>query len=258
MFVLVTGASGAIGHTVTRGLSAAGHRVRGFDRGAPARGDGDHIVGELSNRPLLDAAVKDIDVVVHLAATPDNADFLGDLVPNNIAGTYNVFEAAIAAGVRRVVYASSARVASGVRRQSGDPLSAAHGFAPTDFYALTKCCGELMGQIYARRGAISVVCARIGWYVRNRREAERLAASPWGRGAYLSHRDAALFFRCAVEAQNVSFLQVFVTSRQEGEVAYDLEAARASIGYEPLDSFPDGSSFDEAPEFPTPPGAGRK
>jgi uronate dehydrogenase len=249
MRVLVTGAAGAIGFTVSNGLEAAGHWVRGFDR-APARKQGEHVQGELADRAALDFAMRDIDVVAHLAATPDRADFLSDLLPNNIVGTYNVYEAAVANRVRRVVYASSARVASGVRLE-GTPLSAAHGLSPMDFYALTKCCGELMGQIYERRG-LSVICARIGWYLRNREEAERLAASEWGRRVYLSHRDAVLFFRCAVEAPNVPFSQLFVSSRNDGASAFDIAAAKDAIGYAPVDSFPHGSSFEKAAESPSP------
>jgi nucleoside-diphosphate-sugar epimerase len=252
MRVLVTGASGAIGYVVSRGLEAAGHRTRGFDRSA-ARRPGEHVQGELSDRRALDAALSDIEVVVHLAATPDRADFLGDLLPNNIAGTYNVYEAAAAQGVRRVVYASSARVATGVQSPAGTPISAAHGLHPTDFYALSKCCGELMGQIYASRGQLSVICARIGWFPRNRVELDRMAAREWGRRVYLSHRDTALFFRCAVEAPVVlAFSQLFVSSRNDGDSAFDLAASKESIGYDPLDSFPEGSSFDETPEVPTP------
>jgi nucleoside-diphosphate-sugar epimerase len=250
MRVLVTGAAGAIGHVVGGGLEAAGHVVRGFDR-APARRRGDHVQGELADRAVLESAMRDIEVVVHLAATPDRADFLGDLLPNNIAGTYNVYEAAVANRVRRVVYASTARVASGVRREAG-PLTAAHGLAPMDFYALTKCCGELMGQMYEKRGQLSVICARIGWYLRNRAEAERLAASEWGRRVYLSHRDAISFFRCAVEAPTVPFLQLFVSSRNDGASAFDIAAAKEAIGYAPLDSFPHGSSFDKEPELASP------
>ncbi|HEY3593574.1 MAG TPA: NAD(P)-dependent oxidoreductase, partial [Polyangiaceae bacterium] len=222
----------------------------GFDR-APARKKGEHVQGELSDRSALDLAMRDVDVVVHLAATADRADFLSDLLPNNVVGTYNVYEAAVANRVRRVVYASSARVASGVRLE-GAPLSAAHGLSPMDFYALTKCCGELMGQIYERRGQLSVICARIGWYLRNRGEAEKLAASEWGRRVYLSHRDAVLFFRCAVEAPNVPFSQLFVSSRNDGASAFDIAAAKDAIGFVPIDSFPHGSSFDKMPEFPSP------
>jgi len=196
--------------------------------------------------------MRGIETVVHLAATPDRADFLTDLVPNNIAGTYNVYEAAAAAGVRRVVYASTARVASGVRPDpSESPISAADGLWPLVLYALTKCCGELMGRIYERRG-LSVICARIGWYPRNRGEVQRMAQSEWGRRVYLSHRDAVHFFRRAVEAPSVPFVQLFVSSRNDDASAFDLEAAKAAIGYQPIDSFPEGSSFDHSPEFPSP------
>ena len=55
----------------------------------------------------LKAAMRGIDVLVHLAATSDEASFRKELLPNNIVGVYNAFQAAYKAGVKRIVFASS-------------------------------------------------------------------------------------------------------------------------------------------------------
>jgi hypothetical protein len=47
---------------------------------------------------------------VHLAGTPDDADFASDLLPNNILGMQNLMHACVAAGVKRIVFASSMQV----------------------------------------------------------------------------------------------------------------------------------------------------
>jgi uronate dehydrogenase len=249
--VLVTGASGAIGYSVSEGLEARGHAVRGYDRG-PARRPGDHVVGELGDVATLKSAMKGIEVVVHLAATADTADFVTDLVPNNIIGTHNVFEAAVAAGAERVVYASTLRVVAGLGwGERAEPISAADGLHPHDYYSLSKCCGELMGELYVRWGKLSVICVRCGWFVRNREEAARMTEMEGAQRVYLSHRDAAQFFTRAVEVENVKFAQLFALSNNGGKRVLDLSAAKEIIGYEPRDSWPEGSSWDER-EFPSP------
>jgi uronate dehydrogenase len=249
--VLVTGASGAIGYFVCEGLEARGHFVRGFDRG-PARRSGDHVMGELGDVAKLKTAMQGIEVVVHLAATADSADFVTDLVPNNIIGTHNVFEAAVAAGAKRVVYASTLRVVAGLGwGERKEPLTAADGLHPHDFYSLTKCCGELMGEMYVTSGKLSVICARCGWLVRNRVEAARMESMEGAQRVYLSHRDGAQFFWRAVEAEGVKFAQLFATSKNRGQSILDLVAAKEVLGYEPEDSWPEGSSWAEL-EFPSP------
>jgi nucleoside-diphosphate-sugar epimerase len=249
--VLVTGASGAIGFFACAGLEGRGHYVRGYDRG-PSRRSGEHVVGELGDVAKLKSAMQDIDVVVHLAATADTADFVTDLVPNNIIGTHHVFEAAVAAGVKRVVYASTLRVVGGLGWHAREkPITVEDGLHPHDYYSLTKCCGELMGQIFARSGKLSVICARCGWLVRNREEAARMQSMEPAQRVYLSHRDGAQFFWRAVEVENVKFAQLFVTSKNRGRGVLDLTAANELLGYEPEDSWPDGSSWDER-EFPSP------
>src|SRR5262245_16097112 len=104
--VLVTGSAGRIGRAAVRELKARGPRVRGFDR-APSPGADESVVGDITDADAVRRAVAGVGAVVHLAATPDDDDFLTRLLPNNIVGVYQVLEAARAAGVRRLVLASS-------------------------------------------------------------------------------------------------------------------------------------------------------
>src|SRR6516225_3861642 len=107
--VLVTGSAGRIGQAVVTELQARGLPVRGFDR-VPTPGLADAVVGDLSDATALRRAAEGVGALVHLAATPDDADFLTELLPNNIVGVYHVLEAARRAGVRRLVLASSGQV----------------------------------------------------------------------------------------------------------------------------------------------------
>src|SRR4051794_34050121 len=73
----------------------------------PVDGIESTVITDLQDRELLKNAMTGCDVVVHLAATSDEAPFVEQLVPNNVVGMYNVVEAARQAGVRRMVFASS-------------------------------------------------------------------------------------------------------------------------------------------------------
>ncbi len=82
--VLVTGSAGRIGRAVCAELIARGHRVRGFDR-IPSPALADAVVGDVVSPADLARALDGMDTAVHLAATPDEADFLTCLLPNNAA-----------------------------------------------------------------------------------------------------------------------------------------------------------------------------
>ena len=56
------------------------------------------------------SACEGVDVILHLAATPDDADFASDLMPNNVMGMHNLLRGAVACNVKRIVFASSMQV----------------------------------------------------------------------------------------------------------------------------------------------------
>ena len=107
--------------------------------------------GDILNRDILAAAMKGVDGVYHLAALwilqcheyPETAFDV------NVRGTFNVIMAAIAAGVKRVVYSSSASV-------YGDaleiPMTEDHAYNNFTFYGASKIAGEhffkSLGQRY--------------------------------------------------------------------------------------------------------------
>ena len=89
--ILVTGSAGRVGQAVVSELVARGERVRGFDR-VPSPGVSDSHVGNLTDLEAVHCAAKGASAVIHLAATPDDADFMSELLPNNIIGIYHVIK----------------------------------------------------------------------------------------------------------------------------------------------------------------------
>ena len=241
--ILITGSSGAIGRPVCRHLLELGHQVRGLDLIANPE-LGDQVVADLSDRELVRQAVSGMDTVLHLAAYPDDADFIDHLLAPNVLGLYHVCDAAANAGVGRLVLASSLQVISGLKAKH--TIGIADGAAPTNHYALTKVWAEQMGQMYARVHKLSVILVRIGWFPRNTGEARRLVDNPRGQQLYLSHPDAARFFQCCVEADAPHpghAETVFATSLPATSPRLDLEPARRLLGYVPEDTWPGGMPF---------------
>jgi hypothetical protein len=81
--------------------------------------------------------------------------------------------------------------------------------------------------------------------VRNEREAARLIRARAFR-RYLSRADAARFFACAVEAEEVKFAVLYAVG-PEGDTSVDLASARRLIGYAPEDAWPNGLPFEPPP-----------
>ena len=179
--------------------------------------------------------------LIHLAATPDDvADPVGELFGPNIVGVYHVFEAAKAAGVKRMIIASSGQVVWNQRTTGPLPIGADAQPTPRFWYAATKMFLEGAGRAYADAYDISVLVVRLGWCPRPGQEAE-ITAATWAHDIYLSPNDAGRFFACAVEAKNpFRFAVVYATSNPLGITVYDLEPARRLLGYEPREHWPQG------------------
>jgi uronate dehydrogenase len=245
--VLVTGSTGSIGQPLTQHLLKRGHTVRGFAR-RPSPGLTDYVEGDLTDRDAVRRAVEGQEVVVHLGAYPNPADFIDVLLGPNVVGLYHICEAAVEHGVERLILASSVQAISGHKFRDR-PVKIEDGPAPVNHYALTKVWAEVTGDMYARVHNLSVITVRIGWFPRNTGECIRLAASPFGKDIYLSHRDSDRFFALCVESENPprgKSVVLQAASRAATSPRMDLELAREVIGYEPRDVFPEGLPFPPA------------
>jgi UDP-glucose 4-epimerase len=107
-------------------------RVRIFDLG-----------GELLHRDILGEAMKGIDGVFHLAALwlLHCYDFPRSAFEVNIGGTFNVLEAMLQNGVKKLVYSSSASVYGDALTE---PMAEDHPYNNDNFYGATKIAGEAM------------------------------------------------------------------------------------------------------------------
>jgi nucleoside-diphosphate-sugar epimerase len=238
--VLVTGSSGRIGRAVVEALQRRNVQVRGFDRvGTP--GLPDMVVGTLTSEADVMHAMQGVRAVVHLAATPDDADFLNEIVPNNIIGVYHIFEQAQAAGVKRMVLASSGQVTWYERFRGPWPISVNVQPTPRYWYAAAKVFLEAAGRSFAEKFDMSVIAVRLGWCPRTKEQVDEITASEWAQDVYLSPGDAGRFFTAAALAPpSISYAVVYATSRPRQQVYMDLAPAQQLLGWEPQESWPQG------------------
>jgi UDP-glucose 4-epimerase len=170
MRVLVTGAAGNLGRVVLPALAAAGHEPVALDR-RPVDTPGEVVEGDIRRPDDVRRAMEGADAVVHGAAlhgvhlrghSPD------EFWQINVTGTFNVFEAARDAGVRRMVLSSTMGVYGRSLRRSADAFAWTaedDPLLPGDVYGLSKVLCEEMGAYYARAHGIVTVALRFGMYV---------------------------------------------------------------------------------------------
>ncbi len=161
--VLITGAAGAIGTALRDGLRGAWHHLRLTDIRPVEKltNNEEAIVADLADRSSIEAMMRDVRAVVHLAGVLGDYD-LESLFRANARGLFDVFELARLAGVERIVFASSNH-AFGCYPIT-ESVSPALPPRPDSLYGVFKVLGETMLRNYHDRHGITSVSLRIGTY----------------------------------------------------------------------------------------------
>jgi UDP-glucose 4-epimerase len=117
------------------------------------------IGGDLLQTDILNAAMKEVDGVIHLAALwlLQCYDYPRAAFDVNIRGTYNVLEACVAHGIKRLVYSSSASVYGDAVEQ---PMTESHPYNNWTFYGATKIAAEHMFKAFHKRYGLKGVGLR--------------------------------------------------------------------------------------------------
>lgn len=156
MNVLIIGGAGYIGSHVARTFADAGHAVDVFDNLSTGSLDNlfpeyGFIQGDILNPDALRAAMaKGYDAIVHLAAAKAAGESMirpEKYSTQNISGTVNILNAASEAGVRRIVFSSSAATYGEPKYL---PIDEAHPTDPANYYGYTKLEIERMLGWYDR------------------------------------------------------------------------------------------------------------
>ena len=242
--VLVTGMSGLIGGLLRDHLEEkGGYELSALNR-RPVAGVECH-QADIADLEAIKPAFEGKDVVVHLSAVLTDASWEGTLAAN-IAGTYNVYEAARLAGVKRVVFASSGATIKGWERvppydalvtgRYDDiprdwPMITHEQVRPMGLYGASKVWGEAVGRYFSDEYDLSILCVRIGSV-----PASGKPETVMGQSIYLSHRDVVRILTDCVDAPDDLRYDIFLATSRNRFGYRDLEHAREVLGWEPADS----------------------
>lgn len=202
MHIVITGGSGKLGRWIVREL-ARDNDVRVFDR---AQSDNLEDIDQVQRALVGAAAVIHAGGIGGFGRDTPEATFR-----TNAVGAFNVHEAALRLGIKRVVTISSEAVLgwspnAWVREIPPDylPIDEDHPCRPQDYYGISKQACEAIAQGYARRAGMETVMLRPPWIV-SPEELDGLRKSGGQTPArfalyhYIDVRDVATACRAAIE-----------------------------------------------------------
>lgn len=229
--VLITGAAGRIGSFLTEHLADRYEFVLA-DVVAPADPHGHRFVeADISDLDAMRAVCQGVDTVVHLAADPSMEATWESLLPRNIIGLYNVFQAAHEAQCRRVIFASSINAVFGypadIQVHTNMPVR------PPNLYGATKCWGEAVARFYADQLGLSAICLRFGWV--HARESEVIRPGHPYLDILLTYHDLVKLVVASIEAPDDLRFGIFHGVSNNRWKRLDISDTRERLGYEPED-----------------------
>jgi nucleoside-diphosphate-sugar epimerase len=208
--IVVTGGSGKAGRAVVRDLLDHGYDVLNVDSAPPAERISNFLRADLTHYGEAIEVLTGADAVVHLAAIPAPGLFTEEVtfrVDNAL--NYNVFSAALALGLKRIVWASSeTTLGLPFDRQKPQyaPIDENSTLYPESSYALSKVLGEEMARQMNRWSGIPFVSLRFS----NIMEPQDYAGfasyqndpmiRKWNLWGYVDARDVAQSCRLGLEA----------------------------------------------------------
>ena len=256
MKVLVTGGSGKIGGYVLRDLLAAGYATTNFSRSPVIVRGVPHIEGDITDLGAVRSASRGVEAIVHLAAVPGPGIVSPErLIYVNVRGTFNVLEAAVKEGVRKVIFCSS-QEAQNTDFTGRDtypryfPIDEDHPAEPRNEYGISKLVNEVTCKRYSEDYGLQTICLRINhnWYL-DRAGVEIGVRSGWSKDRTVEEQWTG--YRRHVEDPSVTRTNVWaVTDARDAAQAFRLSLENEEITHEVfLINGDDTCSLVETPEL---------
>jgi nucleoside-diphosphate-sugar epimerase len=245
MRVFFTGGAGKAGRHAIAHLTAQGHQVTNIDlvkldqAGVKSLQVDLTDAGQVFNAMQAYADYSDLDTgegmrtydaVVHFAAIPailfrpDNETYR-----INVMSTYNVIDAAVRLGIRKIIFASS-ETTYGVCFADGEvkplylPVDEDHPVVPPDSYALSKVVNEVTGRSFQKRSGFDIYALRINNVIEPHEYAQNFPAFMANPGlrrrnifAYIDARDLGHMVDCCLRTDGLGY-QVFNVSNDDMSV----------------------------------------
>jgi uronate dehydrogenase len=222
--ILMTGAAGRIG-TFLRPELAGKYKLRlsDIEPVTDLRAGESFVRADISNMSEMIEITKGVDAVMHFGGQSGEHDW-DHILSANIAGFYNVIEAARANGVKRFLVATSNHAVGFYR--TDQTIDHTVYPKPDSRYGVSKVFNEALASLYADRYGMEIFCMRIGNVNHTPIDRRRLAI-------WISGRDMAQLVTIGVEHPEVRFEIVYGIS--DNARAWFDNANAHRLGYRPQD-----------------------
>lgn len=224
--LLLTGAAGTLGRMLRPRMKRYCETLRVSDIAEmdPA-GEGEEVViTPLEDEAAMYALLEGVDAVLHFGGVSIEKPF-STVLPANIVGAYNLYEAARRRGTKRIVFASSNHV-TGFYGQ-GETIPAHVVPRPDSYYGLSKAFGENLAQFYFDRHGLETVTVRIGSCLPEPQDRRHLSS-------WISHDDMERLLVAALSAPVVGHSIVYGAS--DNRTTWWDNSQGKHVGYRPQDS----------------------
>lgn len=224
--LLITGAAGGLGTMMRRRLKDFAETLRLSDIAdlGTAEAHEEIMSCDLADLAQVHKLVEGCDGIVHFGGISVEDSF-EKILPANIQGTYNLYEAARLAGVKRIFFASSNHAIGFYKRETR--IDATDPVRPDSLYGVSKCFGEAVARYYHDKYGIETAVVRIGSCFPEPRDHRMLAT-------WLSEDDLVALIERIFTAPRLGYTTVFGASDNE-EQWWDNRCA-GFLGWRPKDS----------------------
>jgi nucleoside-diphosphate-sugar epimerase len=240
--VLLIGATGRVGPGIIKGYlekySKKYELIVGYHRKKLKYKNLKLVKFNLGDIKSLKRAMKNVDVVVHLAANSNVEATFEEILSPNIIGAYNVLEAACQSKVQRVIFASSVHAVKGYfhRReartgQSGQPKDAPR---PLNIYGVSKAFGEALCYYFSEKYGLSCLAIRIGAYVPDNQK-KAVCQTRTDYGHIISERDMVQLVNKAIFAPKKLKFAILNGISNDKHKHLELKSTIKLVGYKPED-----------------------
>jgi uronate dehydrogenase len=230
--ILITGPGGRVGKEIIP-LLREHYALRLLDvaplKHVPLAGDDEFVQADIRDPGAIRNACRGVTAMIHLAAVSDEDDFHTRLLPMNVEGVYNAFEAARQAGLKKVVFTSTGQTVLGYPK--GERVTTEMPARPSTVYACTKLFGEALARQYSEKHGMSMIVIRLCWF--QPYDSELLRQPGDIQREWCSPRDLVQLLVKSLRA-SLSFAVFFGLSNNTGR-CWDTSNARELVGYEPED-----------------------
>jgi uronate dehydrogenase len=159
--LLITGAAGGLGAISRRRLKGLAETLRLSDIAdlGAAQAREEIMPCDLADFAQVRKLVGGCDGIIHYGGISVEDSF-DNILPANIQGTYNIYEAARQAGVPRILYPSSNHATGFYPRETA--IDVTDPVRPDSLYGVSKCFGEALARYYFDKYGIETAVVRIG------------------------------------------------------------------------------------------------